>query len=259
MKRFLKKYNTETNVQDALDEGTYNKPYVAYIISGDVIDWNSKSVTPPPTPVIKSITANYTYFDLNYTGSSNTKIYAKFRPIRASYDDGNTIIVGKGYCNCPEQFSINCYFDYDEMDDDYSSDYFTVRYYCGQSEWGEDCFDDDFINDVPTGEIYKAELSNSEVWFKNEDETISRDEMIEGEYEGGPIWLNLTSDEPQYERIGKGVIEYYNVKIYENDVLVMDLVPAESQEYSGKGALYDTINDTYYEANNPSVVSINYY
>ena len=44
--RYINSYATSGDVQTALDNGTLGKPYVAYVESGQYIDWNSNSVTP---------------------------------------------------------------------------------------------------------------------------------------------------------------------------------------------------------------------
>ena len=42
MDRYIKKYQTGNDVQDALDNLELLKPYTAYVVEGDYIDWNTK-------------------------------------------------------------------------------------------------------------------------------------------------------------------------------------------------------------------------
>lgn len=47
-KRYIQTFETGESLQEALDNNELGKPYVAYLEDEQRIDWNSKSVTPPP-------------------------------------------------------------------------------------------------------------------------------------------------------------------------------------------------------------------
>ena len=57
-KKYLGKYATSADVQSAIDSGTLNKPYVAYIESGGTLDWNSKTIDYSTMPLTFEITSD---------------------------------------------------------------------------------------------------------------------------------------------------------------------------------------------------------
>lgn len=85
MARYIKSFETAADIQTAVDNGDLLKPYVAFVTSGETLDFNTKV---PPLPydqqyfTIEAITSGYVVWFGTDTGVGRTISYSR--------DNGNT-------------------------------------------------------------------------------------------------------------------------------------------------------------------------
>ena len=92
MDRFIKKYKTENIIQIALDNSELSKPYIAYVINDDIIDWNSKKKD-YSKDYLTFIAIEDGTFSFSGTSTANTLSY--------SIDNGATWIALANGANTP--------------------------------------------------------------------------------------------------------------------------------------------------------------
>ena len=103
--RYIKSFSTSGDVQTAIDNGSLGKPYVAYIESDGVIDWNTKEIDYSKIPltfeIISGGTINWKLTVGNDRSFSRTISYSKdggntWTEITASLNNNQTIQVEAG-------------------------------------------------------------------------------------------------------------------------------------------------------------------
>lgn len=191
-----------------------------------------------------SITTQRTYFDLQYTGTTNTKMHAIFMPHTggaslegSGNDKRNAYPFGRSYTGNRQQLSINTYYETTAS----TETKFRFRYYAGSS------YNDNFILNMSTETVYDATLSPTGVSISSGGVVLSST-TFSNTYEPSPLYLG---NGIAYA----GVYTFYEFQIYENDVLVKNYIPWED---NGHGCIKETISDTIIQANDPTKCIANY-
>lgn len=191
-----------------------------------------------------SITMNRTYFDLQYSGTSNTKMHIVFIPHtggasleQSGNDKRNAYPFGRSYTGQRTQLSINCYYQSTGA----TETHFNFRFYAGSS------YNDNFIMNMNTETVYDATLSTTGVSISSGG-TVINSTTYNNTYQTSSLFLGNGG-------VYAGVWTIFEFQIYENDVLVKDYIPWEDNGY---GCIKETISDIIINAANPSNCIPNY-
>ena len=190
---------------------------------------------------VSYIKVNRTYFNIGYTATSTTKLYIKFKPHTGgsgNFDSTNTYIIGRAYTGGNTQFSINCFYNSRST----TETLFRFRYYCGNS------YNDNFILNCPTEEIYEGTLSSTGVSINGGGKSSAT--TFSSTFTSSPIYLLGGHDAGNG---CAGVVTLYEASIYENDILVRHYIPYKDNE-TGYGVVYEEITGTYLNGVTPSDV-----